>query len=160
MKVNISSGRDIRSGYINVVEHPLADSLKDLSDTTSVIVGKYSNLDPIFKDGTLDEIVFNPPMNTVSPHDIIKVIQHWSKKLKVNGALKFSAIDIRLLGKALSDGSLDLEDTHMYIFGPNYEHRCVMDAESLKFIVSNLGFKVENMSINGFFINIEALKIE
>lgn len=159
-KVNLSLGNDIRNGYVNVVKHPIFEKIEPLPDSGSVVIGDPFNLNPLFEDNSLDEIIFCQPMNVIDSTSLVKTLLHWYSKLKSGGILKCFAIDIRPLAKALSDGSLSLQEGHGYIFGPANQYKCLMDSESLKFIIANLGLSIETVSLRECFVNIEAVKIE
>lgn len=161
MKVNLSDGHDIRNGYLNIVEHPLGDRLDNLPDDCEVVIGSLFHLDPILNDGVAEEIVFHQPLNSMSPEALVPVLEHWKKKLKSQGVLKCMATDIRVVGKALSDGTMTLQEGHSCIFGGNNQsNHCLIDAESLKHVLTSIGFGIKSIALRGFHVVVEGEKIE
>ncbi len=156
MKANLQCGNDIRNGYVNVNYGPV--SLDEMSENSKIVMGDFKNLDPIFENESLDEVLFNPSVSVIMPDHLPDVIAHWRNKLKNKGVLKIHTIDIRKVGRAAHTGELGLQDLHMLILGNNYEYKTIIDTAVLVTLVKKLGFDVDMISSTDFVSTIEAVK--
>ncbi len=147
---------DIRNGYINVNNMPVP--IDHMAENTKLVAGDYKNLDPIFQDDSLEEIIFNPPLSVVTPNQLPDLLTHWHKKLKHGGILKIHTIDIRKVGRAAHSGNIGLQDIHNLILGENYEYKSVIDTSILRGLILRLGYKIETITPIDFISIFEVIK--
>jgi hypothetical protein len=160
MKLNLECGNGLRNGYVNVSGRPIPDPPEDLPENTYIAFGKFYDLDPLAKDNTVNEIVFNPPLNVLPPETITEVLDHWNKKLTKNGVLRFSFIDFYLLARKFEAGDIDLQNGHMVVFGQNYSNKSLLDTSLIKTALPSLSYKVDFISTKDMFVIIEASKTD
>lgn len=152
MRVNLECGNDIRMGYCNVNNMPVDPKL--INDEKFVL-GNYKNLDELFDDNTVDEIIFNPKLNVVEPEAFVPTIEGWKKKLKIGGRLIIGFTDIRLLSREIHRGNIDLQGVHNLIFGDNNEYKNVMDLGVCQAVMTDLGFSIDIISPKDFSVSME-----
>lgn len=147
---------DIRNGYINagMVPPPKESFRQD----EIFVVANENNLDIVAEDGTLKEIVFSPPINSLSPSIVVEFISNCYKKLSKEGVLKLWIIDIRTVGLALYNGLLDLEQAHQLIFGKHYELKNLMDIGVIVAACKHIGFSIDSIAPNAYFATVEVKK--
>jgi len=153
MKLNIESNDYFLNGYKTIV----SNISSDVPEGIEVVYADFTNLDPLCKDGTVEEIIFNPPMNVLDRDLIVKCLEHWTTKLVKGGILKISFLDIRQIARAIYLGDISLAEAHCLTIGKNNELRTVSDYESVKNIFKNSSCKI-NLAKN-FKFNI-ILEIE
>jgi hypothetical protein len=156
MKLNLECGTNIRNGYENINFGVVP--LNSISEGSRFVVGNYRNLDPIVDDGSCEEIVFNPPLNVLSPNEIVNVLNHWSRKLTGGGKLVVTFYDIRRIGRAAHSSELSLEDIHGMTLGNRNELKTVMDTAVIKLVASASGLLIESISPKQFTVTVELIK--
>ena len=159
MKVNIT-GNEVRNGYLNVIHGAVLTppNAENVSEDTQIVVGRLNDLDPVVPDGAAEEILFNYALNILGPSDMVPVLEHWRNKLKEDGTLKVSFIDIKRLGRFITSGELSLEELDTIIYGPNHSHLCLMDTNTLSNVLKNIGFRIDTIAPKDFFVTVEAKK--
>ena len=158
MKINLECGKDIRNGYVNTNANPAL--FVGVPEGVNFTVSGYENIDHIAKNGTVDEIIFGPPLNKLNPRTSIGVITGWKEKLKINGIIKFGFYDIRTIGLYAHRGSASLVDLHNTIFGQQNEYRSIMDTDLVINVIKSIGLRMDVISINEHIVNIEATNVQ
>lgn len=159
MKLNLECGSQLLNGYINTSSVPIPN-LDKVPEETQFCISRYNNLDAIAENGSVDEIIFGQPINVINPNDIVDVLRHWWTKLTSGGKLTLQLLDIRRIGKESHRGSLNLQDIHSLVYGPNYTYKLITDTDIIKQILLDIGFKIMFVSIDNFTTVVEAVKIE
>jgi hypothetical protein len=158
LKLNLECGQHYRNGYTNIVSGGFDTNL--IHDGLSIVPGHYNNLDPIVGENKAEEIIFNPPLNTIHPTELPKSIKHWIDKLSTGGILKLWALDIRLIGKEAYDGGLTLANIHEAVFGKNNEMKSVLDTSTVIEAMRHSGCKIHNLYVDKFAVIIILVKNE
>lgn len=148
-----------RNGYLNL-NSTTVGLHENITPDTQITVGYYNQLEPVLKNQKADEIIFNPPMNIFSPEDLINILQYWQRFLEPDGVIKVFFIDIRRVARATQLESIPIQETHQLLFGPNYIHKSVIDANIFKTMVKAIGFNIESMAIKDFFATFELKNVK
>jgi hypothetical protein len=156
MKLNLECHNDLRNGYINIIKHPNLQSKPH--DGINITVGDFKNLDQIIDDNSVEEIIFSPLMNVITPNEIPKVLHHWKNKLVVGGVVKISFVDVRRVGQAAHLGQLSLENIHYLILGQQNEFRTVLDIATAKVALNTVNLVPQIINPTDFIVSIEAEK--
>lgn len=154
MKLNLECGNLLRSGYVNANSHSVPLN-ENVTEDMPFILGHFKNLKSIFPNEKFEEIIFNLPLNILTPEDLLPVISHWKEMLDANGILKVFFIDIRRVARATQVESINIQDTHNLIYGENYAYKSIMDASIFKNVCKSMGFQIEMMSIKDYFAAFE-----
>lgn len=156
MKLNLECGNDIRNGYINI-SFNIGD-VSNVPENTKIIPGNFRNLDPLIEDESVEEIVFNPTLNTISPKEIVGILTHWSTKLRPSGTLLVKFYDVRRIGQSAHYGTLSLQELHGLLLGHNYENKTVMDVAVVKTVADVTGYDIESISPTEYLVTVELKK--
>lgn len=156
MKLNLECGLDIRSGWINVSLSVI--DVSKLPENAKFVVGNFSNLTPLVDDESVDEILFNPFLNVIDAESMVRLLKHWSDKLKVDGILNLKFFDIRRIGRGVHTGDLTLENTHNMIHGQNMEYRTLLDCEIFKKIAKLINMSIDTIVPSEYFVTIQLKK--
>jgi hypothetical protein len=156
MKVNLF-GDTLRNGYLNIVPEVSGD-LSELPEDTQVMVGNIDSLNSTFENNSVEEIVFNPPLNVLQPTQLVGVLQQFNTKLKKDGRLKIGFFDIRRLGRFIANGELTLQQVDGFIFGPQHQYQCLVDTNVLEAVLKGVGYQIDILSSKDFIVTIEAVK--
>jgi hypothetical protein len=157
MKVTLESKNLPRQGYLNITSQPYHTD--NLSNDIQIVSGLFSNLDPILKNETVEEIIFCDYLNKLGPNDMVKIISHWKSKLINGGILKLSYIDIRKICLLGDTGSLTLEELHNLTLGfENNQYRSILDFATFKKICNILKLNIINCDNDNYITNVEIQK--
>lgn len=151
MKFNIEG--QIRQGYINIGRN--MPNPADLQNDEVFVPGDVKNLDSITGDNTADEIIYNPPLNILTPDDVVNVIKKLKSKLKPTGFMSLWIVDIRKVGLGIHDSSLSLPDAHNLILGRNYENKTLLDTPTLMSVFKEFNLKVISVNSASYFTTLE-----
>lgn len=156
-KVNLcGNSPEYLNGYLNIVDSLQVDP-NSLSENTSIVAGRYSNLDPVLEDDSVDELLLSLPLNILMPDKLLEILTMWKKKLKQGGTLKVWYYDIRRLALEAVKGSMSLEELHNYLIGANKELNCLLDSATMKIVMNSLGFKINILSLSDLIGSLEAI---
>lgn len=97
-------------------------------------------------------------MNVLYPAHIVPILEHWHKKIKPNGELVLSYVDIRRLGQFIHSGELSLQQIDGMIYGPNHNYHSLVDTNVLDAVLRGLGYSIKMISPKEFFVTVEAAK--
>jgi hypothetical protein len=95
----------------------------------------------------------------MKPNEILDVLKHWNKKMKIGSVLKLNFLDVRAVAANIHAGDLSLQDSHNLLFGINYDHKSVIDTQVIESVVKDIGFNIDIISIKDFFVTLEITKI-
>ena len=145
-------------GYKNIVSVPPVPEA--MLEGAEICIGFYHNLDPVVNDDEAEEIVFSQPLNVLQPESLIQCLDHWYKKLKDDGVLKFYFLDIVRVSRAINNGEINHQDMHYAIFGKDYIYRSVLDVQSVTKGLEHVNYKIDTMSAidNPHVISVEVRK--
>lgn len=116
------------------------------------------NLDDVAEDDSVDEIIANNILEKIPPDQILGVITGWVHKLRTNGKLLLTTIDIRRVGLMAWKGEYGLDSIDAAIFGRDRNNKCVVDTKMAKACVEKCGLKVNTISVQNAIISLEAIK--
>jgi len=156
IKLNLESNGDFRHGYLNIVSKPIGVS--DKHEGVEVIPGQFWNLDPVVKDESVDEIVFNPMLNIMNPEQMVQVVNHWTKKLKNEGKLYCWFIDHREVARMMYMDYIGLADAHRYFIGNNREIQTLSDCDTVVRSFKSAGYIINDISLNNHVASLELTK--
>lgn len=154
MKLNLECGNLLRSGYINVHSHSISLN-ENVTEDMPFVLGHFKNIKPVFPNEKFEEIIFNLPLNILTPEDLLPVLSSWKELLEHNGILKVFFIDIRRVARATQIEEISIQDTHNLIHGENYIYKSIMDANIFKNVCKAMNFSIEMMSVKDFFAAFE-----
>jgi hypothetical protein len=97
----------------------------------------------------------------VSFEDFSKTLRGWNKKLKKDGILKISIVDLYSMASSFANCQISTEDFLSYLWGgPNTRKSSAIDANSLCQILESCGFKLMTKRYDGISFYVEAAKNE
>lgn len=157
MKINLEFNNNPLNGYVNISSKSI--DVAKTTENAQIVPGVYFNLDPIIKDESVEEIIFNPPLNLLDPMKTIEILLHWHKKLRKNGVLKIFFVDIKQLAANIHQGLLPLVDIHHLIFGSQNEYKSILDISSFREAMKVCKFQIEFISPKDNIVFVEAIKL-
>lgn len=147
---------DYRMGYVNITSNPQISM--GLPQDTLVIPGYWWNLDPVAIE-PVEEIIFGPFLNIISPSKLPEILVHWREKLSWDGRILLKYIDIRRVAMGIQTDKLDLQTAHNLTIGLQKEYNSVIDTFTIRGMVEQLGFKVDSIVVQEYFGTIELIKL-
>ena len=156
MKLNLECQNNLRNDYINISSTPIPGDLIAEHNCTFGI-GRYDNLSQIVEDESIEEIVFNKPINVIDPNNVMVCLQHWKNKLMVGGILKLYFIDIVKVSRDIVNGTRPLDQLHQMIFG-NYEFKSIISYPIIKNALNNLDMEILTVEMNGHSVGLSCKK--
>lgn len=148
MKINLKCGNDIRTGYVNVDSAPAKiDYYRQ---------GEIQSLDWLTNDNTVEEIVANNCIDTISYEKLLDVLKNWHSKLLKNGLLKISVQDCCIIYDGFLNGQIGVAELNNMVFGG--EKKSLLDHVSLQNLIEEVGFIIQYMRFDGHYCFIEAVK--
>lgn len=147
MKLSIEC--EPRTGFVNVSMHK-RDGIQNVDDWR-----KLSSID----DNSVSEIYSYTFSNVLSNNDMRDMIESWNKKLKKNGIVRLSFIDIEAIGNRVLKGEMQIKDLHDVLFGPSYERKYIFKIETIIDILKENNLFINTISNDGTYITVEAKKL-
>lgn len=156
MKLNLQCGKNLYNGYVNV-HYGLVPM--DKAGDVNFTIGDFHKLNDICENNSVEEIVFNPLLNTLGPSEILDCLTHWIDKLRPGGKLCVAFNDIRIVGKQAHYGEVALDVLHNYVFGGmEYSFNLVMDINTMRQLCNGLPVTIGSISINDVLVSMEIIK--
>lgn len=152
MKLNLECGNDVRNGYMNINSEAIHGVEEDL------IVADFRNLDTFVEDESVEEIISNDAVTKLHPAETLRVIEHWSNKLKKGGILEMTYADARSVAREAHIYNISLEEMHSYLLGPSNEKKGLIDVDTCKKLVQSFGLVIDQISYNGCIVHIRVIK--
>lgn len=149
MKINLRCGDDIRTGYVNVDNVP--------ANIDYYRQGEIQSLDWLTNDSTVDEIVANNCLETISYDKLSDVLNNWYSKLTKDGLLKITAQDCCVVYDGFLNGQINIAEFNHMVFD-NDKRRSVIDHISLQNLIEEVGFIIQYMRFDGYCFYLEAVK--
>ena len=149
MKVNLllNSPADARHGYINIDPFIPEDSFLD---GVRIVRGDVTNLDEMFDDGELSEIVANGVLEYFPAQMADDILGNWLKKLKRGGVVTVTALDIREVSRGCLSGELSSDDVNLMLYGSDKPIRSAFDLSQVSDALEFLGLKILRERIVGY----------
>lgn len=142
MKVNLLCGENLLPDYINLDHRiPLINNVNNYK----FIAGYYNDLNPFFKDESIQELIFNDYANIIGPETIVGVFGHWNKKLKLGAKLSLKMSDVTYLSRFFSYMGHDSRTYNTVFKGNNGDFKSVLDVPSVKNILRDTGYKITKL---------------
>jgi len=150
VKLNLASHGDNRDGFVNVdFDHPEADLKCDVSelpledDSVDEILA-YHILEH-FRAGTYEPHLSNP----LNPKTAIEALSEWKRVLKPGGKLEIKVPDFEKIiwlfqnfpqWSRVPGGNAPFPNYSDWICS-NGQHQCLFDKNTMKYILTSVGFK-------------------
>jgi hypothetical protein len=151
MKINIEANKfNYREGFTNVSQAP---------DDPRIAPALPYELNSVCQDSEAELIVANFVLAKLDHNILPWTVAHWNKKLKQLGKLAISFFDIRQICAQGYCGAFSLEQIHNSIFGENNENKSIIDIDTIKKVLPDLGFKITSITSKDTIVVIEAVKI-
>ena len=152
MKINLLCGPNCKTDYWNI-DHRI-NLCKPEGHKFSA--GYYNNLDPLIEDESCEEVFVSEVLNILQPQEMIKVIEHWAKKVVKGGVLNIRFVDIFFAAQAISGKILNSESSNRVING-NGSFNSVLEFAAVKEVLGSLGLRINKLTSN-IITEIEAIK--
>lgn len=153
MKLNLGCGQDIRPDYLNI---DIAE--KDVN-SRMFKTGCVKSIDWICENETVEEILAIDILPYIPPHELQHTIKNWVKKLKPNGIIKISIIDLFAISEAFVRGQASVDELIVLLFGKiNDQRLSAMDSQMLVSLMEANKLTIETKRFDGIIFYIEAKK--
>jgi hypothetical protein len=109
--------------------------------------------------GEAEEIVVDNVVDYISVRDVEKLIRDWSERLKKEGRLVITGVDIQEVAKSLAYYQSDVSTANDMLYGDNVAlpKRVAFSAVSLaRFLKDRCGMRILKKRVNGFSYMVEA----
>lgn len=145
MKINMSfDNKDlILNNYQNI------DPLSLPNDKFGRIHCHPDNLESMFNDGQVEEIIANMVLNYISHKILYSVLKTWCNKLSHNGTLEIFYIDLIEVARLITTGQIEEQNAIQLIYGSQKEgwdfFKSSISIYELKMFFENQGLIIESV---------------
>ena len=115
------------------------------------------NLDEVVFDCEATDIVVDNYLSQFSEKELPQLLYKILSKLRINGTITISDVDIDIVTMRYSRGDINIKDLNDLLFDGTYR-KSILNLESVSEVLNNNNFKTEQSSIDSntglFFITV------
>jgi hypothetical protein len=158
MKVNLLYGNgQILQNCLNI--NPFLEEEQD-----NLRRGDIKNLDKFVDDGEVDELIVTNVLEYFQPNKVVEILNHWLKKLAINGKIIIGFTDCYFVCKKLINFEITLAEFNDLIHGaqnkPNEYRRGSISMANVINFFNSVGYKILQKRIDGDNYIITAQRIK
>jgi len=132
-------------------------STKQQNIGTHTLISNIMNLDEVVFDCEATDIVVDNYLSQFSEKELPQLLYKILSKLRINGTITISDVDIDIVTMRYSRGDINIKDLNDLLFDGTYR-KSILNLESVSEVLNNNNFKTEQSSIDSntglFFITV------
>jgi hypothetical protein len=153
MKINLLyNSNNLLSGYLNI--DPL--SSEDDIQSGKKVQGNIFDLNWAVEDAECTSIVAEDIINYVPAENIAQVLDNWVRKLRHNGTIIITGVDLYEVCRGINGRYIDLENANQLFYGETGEKKSILSGSDLTRALEECGLKIIKNRYNSYKYTIEA----